>query len=177
MIFPNTLINLVHSHNYCNCRNSPGLEEIAILNGVWGLMLYLKATKRMGMRWDAIKRETKSGAKLFCNKKDGKWEIRIIWWSQKECQYSWEDSDTSPQPEVWESTKCWSLFWGWVCNKVPAAMNKKISPHFLFIQNPYLKHHYSNIFFRVLTRDSPMKWGPWIVLRKGYLFFLTRGWV
>lgn len=41
----------------CNCRNTPGLEEIATLNGVWGVTVVLRETdKRMGMR-------------LGCNKK------------------------------------------------------------------------------------------------------------
>lgn len=34
VIFPNALINLVTHVIIFNCRNTPGLEEIAILNGV-----------------------------------------------------------------------------------------------------------------------------------------------
>lgn len=118
----------------CNCRNTPGLEEIAVLiNGVWGLIVVFKDYKKEnGHEMGCNKKRKKVTSQVsFAIKKNGKWEIRIICWGQKEWYYSLEDWDTPchphPQPEVWESTKCWSSVWGWVRKKVAPAMKRNLS--------------------------------------------------
>lgn len=85
-----------------NCRNTPGLEEIAVLNGVWGLIVVFKGYKKENGHEVGCNKKGKEvmSQVSFAIRKNGKWEMRVIWWGRKEWHHSLEDWDTSSQPEV-----------------------------------------------------------------------------
>lgn len=59
----------------CNCRNTPGLEETAVLNGVWGLIVFKGYRKENGHEVGCNKKGKEVMSQVsFAIKK--KWKMR-----------------------------------------------------------------------------------------------------